>query len=293
MRPMRPHTRLFAALLLSAVLNGGCSKSGVEPPGAFTAEFAAVLQKAEPACQVKILGALQLEVTRPGEIDFNAYLDNAYDAYRAEPGAKDDIIRRFVGADVETVTARQGEHELDVSRIVPIVKDRAWLEETGKSMQQSGAKELPDTVYEDLNAELVIIYAEDTPRTIRYLTPAALAKAHLERKNLRALACANLQRLLPKINRPGANGVYMITAGGVYESSLLLLDSVWADVQKDVQGEIVVAIPTRDLLLVTGSRDAKGIETVKQLARKASAEGSYRLTTQLFVFHDGKLEEFN
>jgi uncharacterized protein YtpQ (UPF0354 family) len=119
-----------------------------------------------------------------------------------------------------------------------------------------------------------------------------LEKAHIDRKELRGLACENLKRLLPKIERSGTNGLYMFTAGGDYEASLLLLDSVWSDVQKDVRGDVVVAIPTRDLLLVTGSQDTQGIEKVKQLVHKASVEGSYRLATKLFVFHDGRLEEF-
>jgi len=114
----------------------------------------------------------------------------------------------------------------------------------------------------------------------------------IEPGELRSLACENLKRLLPKIEYHGTNGLYMVTAGGNYEASLLLLDSIWHGGQMEVQGDIVVAIPTRDLLLVTGSKDARGIEKVKQMVKKATSRGAYRLIPQLFVYRNGKFEEY-
>src|SRR5262249_43495201 len=158
-----------------------------------------------------------------------------------------------------------------------------WLEETRQTLLRRGAKKLPEYVFEDFSPDLIIAYAEDSPRNIRYLTPADLEKAGIERTALRALACENLKRLLPRIERHETNGLYVLRAGGDYDASLLLLDSIWSGQQLTVQGDLVVAIPTRDLLLVTGSRNAQGIMKIKQLAANASREGSYRLTQKLFV----------
>jgi uncharacterized protein YtpQ (UPF0354 family) len=84
----------------------------------------------------------------------------------------------------------------------------------------------------------------------------------------------------------------MITAGGDYEASLLVLDSIWSGGQMDVSGEAVVAVPTRDLLLVTGSQNPQGIEKVRQMVKEASDGGSYRLTQKLFVYRNGRFTEF-
>jgi uncharacterized protein YtpQ (UPF0354 family) len=54
----------------------------------------------------------------------------------------------------------------------------------------------------------------------------------------------------------------------------------------------VIAVPARDLLLVTGSQDRAGLEKVRALARKVLAEGSYTLTDQLFVWRGGKFVPF-
>ena len=63
-------------------------------------------------------------------------------------------------------------------------------------------------------------------------------------------------------------------------------------VQKEVRGDIVVAIPTRHVLVATGSDDREGIERMKQIVQRVSAQGSYRLTRKLFVRRAGKFDEF-
>ena len=49
----------------------------------------------------------------------------------------------------------------------------------------------------------------------------------------------------------------MLKAGGDYEASLLLFDDIWRDGQVKVDGDIVVAVPAKDVLLVTGSNNLK------------------------------------
>jgi uncharacterized protein YtpQ (UPF0354 family) len=193
---------------------------------------------------------------------------------------------------LETAENAQSFESLDASRIIPVIKDRPWLEETRKALISRGAEKVPENVYEDLNDDLIILYAEDSPKNIRYFSPEDLEKAGLDRGGLRKLACENLQRLIPKIERHGANGLYMIAAGGDYEASLLLFDGMWNSFQKEVKGDVVVAIPTRDVLIVTGSQDLEGIQRMKHIIQDASAKGSYLLTKKMFVYRGGRFEEF-
>jgi uncharacterized protein YtpQ (UPF0354 family) len=281
--------RLAQFLLTALGLYSGCSKSDILTPGEFTRELAESLRQARTGLTVVIVRDLELKVTSPGGRDSTSFLDNAYDTYKQDPKAKTNVILRFVAAGLETIDGlRDG---VDRTRIIPVIKDRPWLEETRQALVSRGAKEIPEHVFEDFSPDLIIVYAEDSPKNIRYLTPADLEQVKIERGELRALACENLKRLLPKIERHGTNGLYMVTAGGDYEASLLLLDSMWSGGPMDVQGDIVVAIPTRDLLLVTGSQNTPGIEKVKQMVKEASSSGSYRLSPKLFVYRDGKFHE--
>jgi hypothetical protein len=103
---------------------------------------------------------------------------------------------------------------------------------------------------------------------------------------------ANLIRLLPKIEmRAGADKTWLISAGGDYESSLLLLSDLWSSGQIKVDGEIVVAVPAKDALLVTGSRNAAGVARLRKFAAEV-ASGAYGLTKVLFIYRDGKFATF-
>jgi uncharacterized protein YtpQ (UPF0354 family) len=281
---------LLHILLAALGFSSGCSRPDALTPRQFTREFAEALRKAGPGLTVAIVKDLELKVTCADGRDSTFFLDNAYDVYKQDPQANAEVIQRFVTAGLETIATIR--HGVDRTRIVPVIKDRPWLEETRQTVLSRGAKEIPEHVYEDFGPDLIILYAEDSPKNIRYLGPKDLELAKIERSELRALACQNLKRLLPKIERHGTNGLYMITAGGDYEASLLLLDSIWSGGQMEVKGDVVVAIPTRNLLLVTGSRDRQGIEKVKQLVKEASTGQPHRLTQKLFVHRNGRFGEF-
>ena len=70
-------------------------------------------------------------------------------------------------------------------------------------------------------------------------------------------------------------------------SSLLLLGDLWSRGQIKVDGDIVVAVPAKDALLVTGSRNAAGIARLRKFAADV-VDGAYGLTKTLFVYRGGK-----
>ena len=59
-----------------------------------------------------------------------------------------------------------------------------------------------------------------------------------------------------------------------------------------MKGDIVVAVPTRDALLVTGSKNRKGLAALRELAAKFAAEGSNPISDKLFVYRDGRFKKF-
>lgn len=283
----------FLALLVvpGIFLLGSCSNNGVDSPSRFTREYVTALQAASPGVSVQVVQDLQLKVTPSGGSETTAFLDNAYNTYKQDPGSKSDIIQRFVSAFLESVN-ESSKAGLDTTRIVPVIKDRAWLDETRSALRGRGAKEIPDMVHEDFSPDLVILYAEDSPKNMRYLTTKDLAGAHIEPKDLRELACKNLHNILPPVERIGTNGLYVISAGGDYEASLLLEDSFWDAKRLEVNGDIVVAIPNRGTLVVTGTGNPDEIASLRNVAKKQAADGAYPLTPKLFVRRNGKFVEF-
>src|SRR5712692_10462822 len=125
---------------------------------------------------------------------------------------------------------------------------------------------------------------------MRYLTTQEDIGA--ERRQLRAHAVDNLKRILPKIEMRVVGDVMIISAGGDYEPSLLLIDEIWSGGQIKVKGDIVVAIPARDALLVTGSQNRAGLKAVRAMAADIVAKGPYALVDTLFAYRGGRFTKF-
>jgi uncharacterized protein YtpQ (UPF0354 family) len=251
----------------------------------FTQEFISRLKAAVPGATITLQAPREVHVRDANGKEYIAFLDNAYASYARDPAARRELLRRHVAAGLEGL--RQGA-PLDPSRIVPIVKDRKWLVEI-----QRGVKDPRGNVYDDFNDELVIVYAEDFPSTIRYLTPGTLQESGFARKQLRDLAVHNLRLLLREPELRTGPLVSTIFVGGDYEASLLLFDNLWSTGRIKVDGEIVVAVPSRELLMFTGSRNAAGVARLRELATQAVRESSYRLTDTLFVYRHGVFEKLN
>jgi uncharacterized protein YtpQ (UPF0354 family) len=283
--------RLLFILLVVILVAFRFSRPEVLSPGELTREVAGSVREVHPGVKVTVVRDLEIKLTFTDGRSSTLFLNNAYDTYKQNPKDREGVIHRYVMASLQAF--RDVEAPLDASRIVPIVKDRAWLSEMRQAGSKGGSQKAPDFVFESLNLDLVVVYAVDSPQNIAYLTSEDLAKARIERGALRKLACENLTRLLPKIDRHGTDGLFMLTAGGNYEASLLLLEPAWRDLQKQVRGDLVVAIPARDLFLATGSQDAEGVAKLKKMVADTFKEGSYRLTPKLFVYRGGHFEEFH
>jgi uncharacterized protein YtpQ (UPF0354 family) len=255
-------------------------------PSAFTQEFARALARTRPSANVSVAGDLKLTIKETDGLVRSIQLGNAYSEYKLDPQRFDGLVENF--AAIFRQPTNQSAAGLDRTRIVPVIKDRQWLDELHNTLKAKGTPQ--QHLAERYNNELVIVYAQDDPNRMRYLTTQE--DFGLSREALRALAIDNLKRLLPKIQILVYDEVMLVNAGGDYEASLLLIDEIWTGGQVKVDGDIVVAIPARDVLLVTGSRNRAGLKKMRELTAKAMAQGPYELTDTLFRYRDGRFTKF-
>jgi uncharacterized protein YtpQ (UPF0354 family) len=254
-------------------------------PPAFTQEFARALARTRPSANVSVAGDLKLTIKETDGLVRNIQLNNAYNEYKLDPQRFDDLVATFSAIFSQSASKEAG---LDRTRIIPVIKDRQWLDELHNTLKAKGVAQ--QHLADRFNDELVIVYAQDDPNRMRYLTTQE--DFGLSREELRSLAIANLKRVLPKIEMGRVGDVALMSAGGNYEASLLLIDEIWSSGQIQVNGNIVVAIPTRDALLVTGSRSRSGLKLVRELTAKFKAQGPYELTDTLFRYRDGRFTKF-
>jgi uncharacterized protein YtpQ (UPF0354 family) len=274
--------RLLGALFVWVWL---CASSPAETlsPAQFTERFATALQAEIPTAKIAVAGELKVLARKDNGTFADVALDNAYKNYNANMQRFDALVKAYAAALTERVAPAQA--KLDLTRIVPVVKTRAWLAELRKTLLAQGA----EPVFDDFNGELVVVYAEDSQSRIRYLNAT---ENFGDRKALYVLAIQNLKRILPKIElRQHDDAFALVTAGGDYEASLLLFEDIWSEPQIKVAGDIVVAVPARDVLLVTGSRNRKGLKAVRAMIPEFM-KGPQGLSEKLFVYRNGKFVKF-
>jgi uncharacterized protein YtpQ (UPF0354 family) len=187
------------------------------------------------------------------------------------PGEAQYEKEQAFGRWLEAVTASFSDKRcLTAESIIPQIKDEVYFQQTG-----------PDglvvpCVREHLVGDLWIAYGIDSPSSITSLQPAELDELGIPHGQLRDLAISNLRRILPAVERHGDGSTYyMLTAGGDYTASLLLFDEVWEEQIPSVEGDIVAVVPSRDVLLFTGSENSNGLTEMLKAADRLTLTGSY------------------
>lgn len=276
---------LAAFLLLGALV----AQARAETPlshDRFTALYAEAARRAMPSATVRITGPLSLRIDHPNGRYATPHLGNAYAAYVQEPDRRDEIITLYVDSSLRLLV---DDLKIDPARIIPVIRSRTFTPVVEAEKRPASSDVV---LFEPLGPDLAIVYAEDWPSDLRFFTAKLFQAASIERARLRALAIENLRRIVGDVEFRDYGGTYVLTADGANEAGLILLPELWTKQKMKVDGDFVVALPTRDLLVVTGSNDARALRRVRALAEDAFAKGPYSVSPKLYRFRDGNLTAF-
>lgn len=144
---------------------------------------------------------------------------------------------------------------------------------------------LIDTFVGDLD----IRYAFDADSGFRYLTERDMKSLKLSRAELLPLALANQRRLYPKITveRPTAF-VGMFANGGELEPSKMLDFDFWEKEKSRFGGEIVCAVPARDVCWFTGLKPTDNVSNLRANTERAYKEAGERAISKLMYLWRNK-----
>src|SRR5215475_3164462 len=151
-------------MLVGLIAMCGVALADVLTPPDFTIAFMRALAQALPNAKVASKQDLQLTVSHADGRETTIELTNSYRDYAQDPARFDQLVRSFARA-----TGQSGQSGnaagLDRSRIVPVIKDRKWVEDLRKTLEARGTPQ--ESLFEPFNNELVIVYAEDDPTRTR------------------------------------------------------------------------------------------------------------------------------
>ena len=250
----------------------------------FTKQYFKKLKTEVQGLELVSLKELEIKTKHNGK-DLTHYLNNAYSEYVREGENKNEVFDRYIKS---ALTLYQPKPAFSHDQIVPNIKDWRYLKEL-KRIQQNDEIEY---VYEKYNDELLIFYAQDTEHSISYLVKDDIKEYNIEIEILKEKSIKNLLNILPNIESHGEDGYFMLTAGGDYEASLILEESIWTKENFQVNGEIIIGVPARDLVLITGSEDKEGLERLKSTVTEVNQTGNHLVSDKLFILRDGKFEVY-
>ena len=91
--------------------------------------------------------------------------------------------------------------------------------------------------------------------------------------------------------RRGTGPVFMLVGDGNYDSSLLLLDKLWDEQAGSVRGDLVAAVPSRSVLLFTGSASPDGVGQLRKAVDEIFTTGDHVVSKALLIRRNGRWEE--
>ena len=245
----------------------------------FTEKFMELFEQAFPQASVQLKDVLSIELKIPGYETITVYLHNAYLSYKMNEEDIESIFKQYSAWLKEF-------NEKDAKRITPVIKSRDFIQEV-ESLQGN------NRVYsEKLNEELLVCYVFDRENSMMYLSERDFMALELSTEALRQRALENLSKIIPEIRIHDYDGYYMVEADGNYESSLILVNSIWNTKNFPVEGHIVVAIPSRDLLIVTGSLQMDAIKEIQEKFLSEIESYPYFISNKFFIYKNKQWHVF-
>jgi len=230
--------------------------------------FCKLLQEKLLNVSIEFSGESTLHIVNSAGQKSTYFLDNLWLRYSHGGEDRRELIEKYV-----RLAASLGSSEPATRQnIVATVKDLTYLSTVENDAEQ---------VVEHLCGDLWIVYAVDAPETISSLTRAQMNVAGVQEADLRILAIENLKRILPEVECQGDGPSYLLTAGTDYVASLLLFDDIWDHLKDSVDGEIVATVPSRDVLMYTGSNSAEGISFLREKSEEIVKNGSHVISNSL------------
>lgn len=221
-----------------------------------------------------------------------AYLNNAYATYLKNPSSLNDIFEKFLGLK-ELEVYSETSTEAKLAALMPVLKNDAYIADVKAAILNQDPSATFPLFYQTLHNGLNLLYAFDTQESMRFLSTKDLEGLGLSREQVKNRAVKNLRQAIPQIGVAGdVSFVSYLIADENYESSLLLVDSLWTKDNFPVKGEIVVLAMSRSLVMITGSADKEGIATIINFANTPDNNISHALATTFLIRRENKWEIF-
>lgn len=168
-------------------------------------------------------------------------------------------------------------------RIFPVIRSTSFPVEA-----EEGVPFLTD----DHTAETRIYYAYDMGKTYRLLDSRIIEKEGWEPHRIKEIALFNVRSLSTNLkeDQVAGNTFYFLNTNDGYDASRILNKGFLHDMEKQISGTMVVAVPHQDVLIIADVRNDRGYDVMAQMAMSFFTSGHVPITALSFYYQNGELE---
>ncbi len=244
--------------------------------GRFTEIFVEAAQELEQIESAHMVQPLYVVVKSVQGNERDVYLGNVYRNLSHDPKRRAVQVMAFV----EAIAPYMEPEEITVNHrglVLPVIRHESYL----------GIGDQVTLVADPFLADMRVFYVLDWPNRTEFMSEDHLALMELSREELRALALQNLAMRVERVALKQVDDMVLVGFDGNYETSLLLLDSMWQRFSDESMGVVTAAAPARDVLIYTSSSSPESIATLQDIANRFAEEGGYAISSQLIEWVDG------
>lgn len=179
--------------------------------------------------------------------------------------------------------ADQGIEQLDEIKIMPVIRATSFDKKT---------KEGHAFIYENHTAETNIYYALDLGKSYRLIDASMLETLKMTEQQIKEMSLFNVRKLDNKYSTDEVKGniFYFINSNDGYDASRILNTSFLNDIQDQCEGEMLVAVPHQDVLVIADIRNKTGYDVMAHLTMEFFTKGLVPITSLSFGYDKGHLE---
>ncbi|MEF3328808.1 DUF1444 domain-containing protein [Oceanobacillus sp. M60] len=168
-------------------------------------------------------------------------------------------------------------------QIFPVLRSPSFPTET---------KAKKKLIYKDHTAETRVFYALDLGKSYRLIDEDLLEEEGWSKERLDEIASFNIRSLSyqPKADQVAGNDFYFLATQDGYDASRILNESFLEEMRANAKGELTVAVPHQDVLILGDIQNKSGYDILAQMTMKFFADGRIPITSLPFVYENKKLE---
>lgn len=198
---------------------------------------------------------------------------------------KEQAIDEVVYYVKEALTVMNEEQEITGKErsVYPVIRSTSFPSESNEGIK---------LFYSEHTAETRIYYALDLGKTYRLIDEKMIEKEGWTKEQLKEIALFNVRSLKTSVKEDvvAGNVFYFLNANDGYDASRILNESLLQSFEEKIEGQMAVAVPHQDVLLIVDIRNDTGYDILAQLTMSFFASGTIPITALSFLYEEKKLE---